>query len=173
MAGLSGQTSHAKSCNQEQYNMSSKPSEERRSRVFVFSHKTKAGVKRLIEQIRLYVSNDHCDAPVGHLCDLAHTFCSHRSALTWRTAFTASTWQELKNALEEPGIEPRRALLQPRLGLIFTGQGAQWYGMGRNLIHSYSVFRHSLETAEGCVKKLGANWSLMGSNLLREAWGYS
>ena len=166
MARLVGQTSHGvpgpKSYDQELLNMNNKPSKERRSRVFVFSHKTKAGVKRIIEQVHLYISNDRCDASVEHLCDLAHTFCSHRSALTWRTAFIASTSQGLISALEEPGIEPRRALLQPRLALIFTGQGAQWYGMGRELIHAYSVFRHSLETAEGCVRDLGADWSLIG-----------
>ena len=138
-------------------------SEQRGSRVFVFSHKTKAGVTRLIEKVQLYIRNENCDVSVGRLGDLAYTICSRRSALIWRTAFTASTSQELMSACEEPGIEPRRALLQPRLGLIFTGQGAQWYAMGRELIHSHSVFRRSLEVAESCLRSLGADWSLMGS----------
>lgn len=146
----------------EQPKRNGKPSEERRSRVVVISHKTKAGSECLVENIKLYLSKERREASVEHFGDLAHTLFSHRSALTWRAAVTASTCQELTKALEEPGVEPRRALIQPQLSLIFTGQGAQWYAMGRGLIHGFSVFRHSLEAAEGCLRSLGVDWSLMG-----------
>lgn len=147
---------------QEHAEINSKLSEGSRGLVFVFSHKTKAGVERLIKNIKLYNSSEHCDARTDHFHDLAHTLSSNRSALTWRTAFTASTSQDLKRALEEPGIEPRRALHQSHLGMMFTGQGAQWYAMGRELIRRSSIFRRSLEAAEGCLRSLGVEWSLIG-----------
>ena len=148
----------------EQHKLNNTSSKGERSHVFVFSHKTKAGAERLVENIKLYVGDEHFDASAEHFGDLVYTISSHRSALTWRIAFNASTSQELIKALEKPGIEPRRALHQPQLGFIFTGQGAQWYSMGRELIHSYSVFRHSLEAAEGCLRSLGVDWSIMGSS---------
>jgi acyl transferase domain-containing protein/NADPH:quinone reductase-like Zn-dependent oxidoreductase len=46
------------------------------------------------------------------------------------------------------------------LGFVFTGQGAQWYAMGRELIIQYPIFRESLVQAEKCLDDLGASWSL-------------
>ena len=48
------------------------------------------------------------------------------------------------------------------LAFVFTGQGAQWYAMGRELIAVYPAFGHSLETTDLCLRELGACWSLLG-----------
>lgn len=43
---------------------------------------------------------------------------------------------------------------------VFTGQGAQWYGMGRELIATSEVFRASLNQANTTLASLGCQWDL-------------
>ena len=64
-------------------------------------------------------------------------------------------------ALDTPRFKPaRRGTDRPRIGMIFTGQGAQWNAMGRELMTSYPVYRKSINNAEAILKDLGADWSL-------------
>ena len=42
---------------------------------------------------------------------------------------------------------------------MFTGQGAQWPAMARELV-KFAVFRDSLDTSGRMIKELGANWDL-------------
>ncbi|KAL4920610.1 hypothetical protein BDW62DRAFT_215871 [Aspergillus aurantiobrunneus] len=48
----------------------------------------------------------------------------------------------------------------PRLGFVFTGQGSQWYGMGRELLQTSTLFRDSILAAERHLLRLGARWKL-------------
>lgn len=68
----------------------------------------------------------------------------------------------LTKALELDSFKPIRTRERPRLGFVFTGQGAQWYAMGRELIGAYPVFKNSLLESEKHLKELGATWSLLG-----------
>ena len=45
--------------------------------------------------------------------------------------------------------------------MVFTGQGAQWHAVGRELIMAYPPFKASLEEDEIYLKELGADWSLL------------
>lgn len=92
---------------------------------------------------------------------LAFTLCQRRSVLDWREAVSASTPTELAEALSSSTSEPLRPSGQPSLGFVFTGQGAQWYAMGREL-HSYPVFASSMQSADDWLREYGANWSLLG-----------
>ncbi|KAJ5298721.1 uncharacterized protein N7443_006841 [Penicillium atrosanguineum] len=57
--------------------------------------------------------------------------------------------------------EPSRSAQRPRIGMVFTGQGAQSHALGRKLITAYPVYKASLEEADGYLRDLGASWSLM------------
>lgn len=61
--------------------------------------------------------------------------------------------------------KPQKALSSqsPRIGYVFSGQGAQWYAMGRELIVAYPAFRNALEEADAHPRDLGATWSLLGT----------
>lgn len=74
----------------------------------------------------------------------------------------AASREELLDVLTPQQLEPRRALNCPRIGFIFTGQGAQWYAMGIELVGRYEVFRNTLYSADSHFKSLGASWSLLG-----------
>ena len=56
--------------------------------------------------------------------------------------------------------KPVRSTVKPKLALIFTGQGAQWYAMGRELME-FPVYKQSLQSADAYFRELGSGWSLL------------
>ncbi len=93
---------------------------------------------------------------------LAHTMNLHRTVFSWRLAVVAASAGDIINALSLPSLERRRALYDPRLAFVFTGQGAQWFAMGRELIDRFLVFKNALLSADAHYKSVGAPWSLIG-----------
>lgn len=53
------------------------------------------------------------------------------------------------------------ACTQRGIVFVFPGQGAQWYGMARSLLHSEPVFRAALVACDRYVRRY-AGWSLLG-----------
>lgn len=111
------------------------------------------------------------------LNNLAFTL-SRRSLLKWRVAIPAATSFDLIDALNSNRIVPGKVIDGAKnrpddlqLGFVFTGQGAQWHAMGRELYgqHGYAVYKTALERAEGCLRKLGAEWSLIEELTGRDA----
>lgn len=101
------------------------------------------------------------------LDDLAYTLCERRSRLPWGCVVVAATKSELVEKLGAPSIKAVRQFIDvTRLAFVFTGQGAQWWGMGRELL-TYPAFSSVLEKADAAVKKLGASWSLLGKSYLK------
>lgn len=96
---------------------------------------------------------------------LAYTLCQRRSTLDWREAVSASSPTELGEILSSSTSEPMRPSGTPKLGFVFTGQGAQWHAMGREL-HSYPVFARCMQDLDGYLKEFGAKWSLLGKCIL-------
>jgi acyl transferase domain-containing protein/NADPH:quinone reductase-like Zn-dependent oxidoreductase/ubiquinone/menaquinone biosynthesis C-methylase UbiE len=94
------------------------------------------------------------------LDDLAYTLCERRSQFSHSSAIVASNKSTLETKLQHIRPSSTSSTVTPRIGFIFTGQGAQWSGMGRELLH-YAVFRKSLQCCESVVIGLGAKWSLM------------
>lgn len=58
-----------------------------------------------------------------------------------------------------------------QIGFVFTGQGAQWHAMGRELYgqHGYAVYTSALDRADRYLRRLGAHWSLVDELTLRDA----
>ncbi|KFY82216.1 hypothetical protein V498_08637, partial [Pseudogymnoascus sp. VKM F-4517 (FW-2822)] len=101
------------------------------------------------------------DTDTAYLDNLAYTLHTRRTTLPWTVAVVASSIPELATKLAADGIKPtRRAAETPKLGFVFTGQGAQWAGMGRELL-SYPVFKAVVSKADGILASLGAPWSLL------------
>ena len=105
------------------------------------------------------IASDQLD---GILNDLVFSL-TQRSALRYRIAFTCRDGEELIEKLESVqsrDIEPQLSLPNPRLAFVFTGQGAQWYGMGRELLESCPAFQDSIRQASSTLAKLGCAWDL-------------
>ena len=106
------------------------------------------------------------DAPLGALCTAAG---EHRSQYDYRLGVVGSTVGELQERLRmfldgtpSPGVATghRSASGRPRLAFVFSGQGPQWYAMGRELAASEPVFKATLTEIDAQFKR-HATWSLV------------
>ncbi len=95
------------------------------------------------------------------LDDLAYTLNVRRSRHTWRCTITANNLQELETALADPKLRPVKAAREVGTGFIFTGQGAQWFAMGRELLLNSQVFARSVSLCGQVMKALGCDWDLV------------
>ena len=97
-----------------------------------------------------------------YLVDLAHTLNLRRTHHQWKTYAVASSVPELVDVLndkETPRPEYLGSVRPPRLGFVFTGQGAQWAGMGMELM-AYPTFSASVTAADSYLQtELGCPWS--------------
>ena len=101
------------------------------------------------------------------LCDLAYTLGSRRSLMEWRYSIVASTFRDLSSNLSSDALQLNKASTNAPIVFLFTGQGAQWHAMGRELIDTQATFRTSLEQSEQILERLGAPWRLT-EELLRD-----
>ncbi|CAG7922469.1 unnamed protein product [Penicillium olsonii] len=99
--------------------------------------------------------------------NLAFTLGGRRSRFPWVSTHVASSFLELVVQLGNDKLNLSRSSDRPRLGFIFTGQGAQWYAMGRELLTAYPLFKASILEAEAYLKEFGCKWSLT-EELLRD-----
>ncbi|KAJ0108782.1 PKS01 highly reducing polyketide synthase [Diaporthe amygdali] len=135
-------------------------------RVFPISSHDKDGLGRVKRALAKYLavkSNQlrSMRDRSSFLDDLAFTLSDRRSNLQWKAYFIASSLEDLLAALaaDNTTLPTRPSSRKPRLGFVFTGQGAQWAGMGMDLMQ-YRVFRDSIEAADRYLQhELGCTWS--------------
>lgn len=141
-------------------------SKERTYQVFVWSSFDKDGILRIKEVYRGYLASKRNLglSPLEESCflrDLSYTLAAHRTNHGWRSFVQASSLDELQRALSED-VQPlvSRAQANPQTAFVFTGQGAQWPAMGKELL-MYPAFRKSLYEADLYLHSLGCEWSLL------------
>lgn len=94
------------------------------------------------------------------LSDMSYSLGSKREALNQR-AFVVTDGATDWNPVYASRPLPREP---PKTVLVFGGQGAQWAGMGKELIKNVPEFRSSLQTMDDVLHQLpdGPTWSLIG-----------
>ncbi|TRX95760.1 hypothetical protein FHL15_003314 [Xylaria flabelliformis] len=94
------------------------------------------------------------------LDNLAFTLDSRRSRLPWTSFAVIRSLNELQTLNPKLSLPVQRSAHSPRIGYVFTGQGAQWFAMGRELM-CYALFEAELCRANDYLKTLGCQWSVM------------
>ncbi|KAL2065966.1 hypothetical protein VTL71DRAFT_3636 [Oculimacula yallundae] len=129
---------------------------------FVFSASSE---KALVTQLQNY-STYLLENPSLPLRDLAWTLQSRRSVLPFRAAFTAQSSASLAadingklqppqdGAAITPSLAIRPALAPTSLLGVFTGQGAQWAGMGAKLIRQSTTVEATIDFLERSLAEL-------------------
>lgn len=96
--------------------------------------------------------------------DVAGTAAVGRSHLRWRRTILASSSAELRRQMTT-AAPMTEAGASPKTAFLFTGQGAQYQGMARQLYDSEPTFR---DTVEHCAEALN---SLLAPTLVEAIWG--
>lgn len=108
-----------------------------------------AAVRRLASHLQS--RSDAC------LPDVCYTMQVGRKHFPHRRALVCSNLAQLKDALQEPLAKEFAAGVQNSanrpLAFMFTGQGAQYQGMGRDLYAFQPTFRHNLDLCADLVHK--------------------
>ncbi len=127
--------------------------------LFVFSTQDQDGLLRQRQALAKYLSARDTKSDIDSLLgDLAFTLSEKRSRLPWKSSIIASSVDELIQSLDYKDHSAVRSTVEPRIGFVFTGQGAQWAMMGMELM-CYKIFRESVQTADAYLKTLGCPWS--------------
>ncbi|KAK7731778.1 Type I Iterative PKS [Cytospora paraplurivora] len=132
------------------------------TRLFVLSANDEVSAKAMIKDLSIFLEQ-HPEIFQKHLLrNLAYTLGHRRSQLSWRIGAVAGSAAKLVEILNSAETKPVRASQQtPKIAFIYTGQGAQWHAMGRELITAYPEFSKTLHAADLFLKEIGADFSLL------------
>ena len=129
--------------------------------LFVWSAADEAGLKRLNSLYANHLSRPTIQQQSKiYLENLEHTLSAKRSSLRWRCSVVARSIQGLQQALNTDTPKSIRSTSTQKIAYIFTGQGAQWHAMGREL-EIFPIFRDSIRDSQAILTTLGCGWSLL------------
>jgi acyl transferase domain-containing protein len=134
-------------------------------RLFCFSTPNQGGAARLAESYKHFLESKLEDGKCltnesEFLRNLAHTLNERRTVFDWRSYVVADSTASLLEKVKNGFPKLPRALKTPSCAFVFTGQGAQWYAMGREL-QTQPIFRASLKAADLYLTGLGSQWSVL------------
>lgn len=124
-------------------------------KVLVVSSKSERSLDQYIEAVIEYLErNPHS------ICDLAYTLSLRRDHLTHRAFIVTRGEEKIESALFQ-----RLTLKHQKCPVfLFTGQAAQWPGMGVGLIANFPIFKTTIQGLDQALKKLddAPEWSIEG-----------
>ncbi|KAK0391532.1 hypothetical protein NLU13_1032 [Sarocladium strictum] len=120
---------------------------------FLLSGDTDAAVRAQAQKLLAYLRSE---TRPSRFKDMAFSLATQRSHFRKRSVLWALDRKELFQNLDTmsrdfgllnglPGDRVSPPVDPPKLAMLFTGQGSQWAGMGRDLYDVYPVFRASLD----------------------------
>jgi len=125
----------------------------RTTHVLTLSAKSDAALDAATDALADALTAD--DAP--SLADVAHTLLEGRAAHEHRRAVVAQNQEGAVDALRRrpaANVITGRAEAERPVAMMFSGQGAQYAGMGRDLYDTQPVFR---ETVDACTEHFGTS----------------
>jgi len=96
------------------------------------------------------------------LADVCETAGAGRSHFAYRTGIVAGTREEMRRRLEcfsqgseeKPGVHVGEGVAEPgRIAFLFSGQGAQYIGMGQELYRTEGRFREVIDQCEEILRE--------------------
>jgi len=132
------------------------------SRVVALSARDEQGVRAMAENLKKHLQSLELDDREQYFDSLAFTLGQRRSMFQWRAATSVKSISDLIDVLQSPQMKPKKVASTRKIGFVFTGQGAQWFAMGRELIAAYPVFKFTLLECDRYLHEQGTTWSLIG-----------
>jgi acyl transferase domain-containing protein/acyl-CoA synthetase (AMP-forming)/AMP-acid ligase II/NADPH-dependent curcumin reductase CurA/acyl carrier protein len=118
--------------------------------ILTISAKNKQALAELVKRYQVFLSS-HLDVSLPDICFTANTGRVH---FDHRLAVIAESVEELRDRLQDftTGRESTRVLQgkvsgdrQKKIAFLFTGQGSQYLGMGKQLYETQPIFRQTLD----------------------------
>ncbi len=113
----------------------------RTQHLLTLSAKTPIALQALIKRYQIFLAS-HLEVNLADICFTANTGRSH---FEYRTAIVASSIGYLATQLENN--VKTKVISKPRIAFVFTGQGSQYVGMGKELYETQPIFRASIDNA--------------------------
>ena len=135
-------------------------------KVFVFSAADENGIGRLVDGWENYLAKRTASTTAEKaklLEGLCYSMARRGSTLSWRSFVIADTTERLRQ-MKDLVSRPVRAEQGQNIAFVFSGQGTAYCQMGLPLL-AYPTFRHSLESFDLELAKLGCQWSALGKSL--------
>lgn len=145
------------------YHSNGVSSSQRVAKIFVLSAVDEKAVARVCEAYRAHLVNksqqDDDETKDSHYEEaLAFTLSQRRSHFPWRSFFLSNPDQGFQNLEFSPAVQINSKM---QVCFLFTGQGAQWVAMGKELL-SHKAFRQSLENSDLLLRDIGCQFSVIG-----------
>ncbi|MET9554119.1 type I polyketide synthase [Streptomyces sp. NPDC006645] len=126
---------------------------------WVLSGRTTEALRLQAERLLSYLNDD----PDRDLADVGHSLATSRAALENRAVVVGARYPEFLRGLmalvdgeEAPGVAEGVATGGGRTGFLFSGQGAQRLGMGRELYDAFPVFAAALDSVCEVIDRYAA-----------------
>lgn len=135
----------------------SKTEMERPLHLLTLSAKSELSLRKLAQQYEAYLQSQP-EAVLGNICFTANTGRSH---LEHRLAIVTTSSETLREQLQNFASSGESTSLlrgqvksgqKLRIAFLFTGQGSQYIGMGRQLYETQPTFRQTLERCDEILR---------------------
>jgi acyl transferase domain-containing protein len=143
--------------------LESAPSIAQSRKLFILSAHDKTALETLMKNIGIYLEQRPEIFENDLMSNVAYTLGQRRSLMQWKVAISTASSFDLIQALNSGKISPIRETEPLRVGFIYTGQGAQWNAMGRELYEQYPIFASTIDACDKCLVSFGAPFSLIGA----------
>ncbi|HXC24937.1 MAG TPA: acyltransferase domain-containing protein, partial [Gemmatimonadaceae bacterium] len=120
--------------------VSESPAGERSMHILTLSARTPTALEQQIHQYRDLLGRTESD-----LADICFTANTRRTHFAERAAFLGSSRAAMRDALGEAPLLRGTSEGQPNIVFLFTGQGGQHPGMGKELYDTQPVFRQAVD----------------------------
>lgn len=132
------------------------------AKIIVVSAADEPGIGRQCAELKTWLEQSTNRSPAPSvLDDVAHTLSCHRTSFAWRSFLLTSDVLGIQTSALPWSTPTRARVSPPRIGFVFTGQGAQWPAMG-NSLKGFPEYQRSIEDASQFMLSLGSTWSLIG-----------
>ena len=130
---------------------------QRPSHLLTLSTKTEVALRELAQRYRTFLAA-HPDVAVGEVCYTANT---GRAPFEYRLAVVGETGRQMQEQLTAFATQAATdGVFQghvscsqpPKIAFLFTGQGSQYVGMGRQLYESQPLFRRILDRCDELLR---------------------
>ncbi|MCH7535350.1 MAG: type I polyketide synthase, partial [Bacteroidetes bacterium] len=138
---------------------------KKEKKVFTISARSSEALGELAESYIKYLKDVKIKDSFNDICATASLRRSHHDIrLTVVSASKSELAQSLTDWLKGETLfevsEGRANEKKDKIAFVFSGQGPQWYAMGRELLKSDDVFKATIQKIDKLLKKY-ADWSLI------------